>query len=140
MNRDDLRRLIREILQEECGGTCVRAVDLHGVTVTEADRLDTGKPGDTVYTHDLFSLSESPRLGAGIMEMQKTTFDWTLTYDEIDYVIAGTLSIHCGGRTVTAGPGQLILIPKGSRIQFSAPEFARFLYITYPADWQNAAD
>ena len=137
MDKEELRRLVFEVLKEVTPGPSVRSVDLPKVCVSEQDRLDTGKAGDVVYTHDLFSVGESPRLGAGIMEMRHTTFDWTLSYDEIDYVIEGNLSIHCDGKVSSAGPGQLILIPKGSQIRFSAPEFARFLYVTYPADWQN---
>ena len=117
----------------------VIAVRLPQVATAPEDRLDTGNPRDKVYTRDLFSLSESPRLGCGIMEMEATTFDWTLNYDEIDYVIEGSLTIIKNGRTVTAGPGELILIPKGSVIQFSVPRKARFLYVTYPADWVGQA-
>lgn len=140
MDREELRHLVLEVLQEEVGAPQVRSVALPTLSVRPEDRLDTGNPGDHVYTRDLFSLQESPRLGAGLMEMKKTTFDWTLSYDEIDYVIEGRLSIHCNGRVETAGPGEVLLIPKGSRIQFSAPDYARFLYVTYPADWQNQAN
>lgn len=110
-------------------------VQVPNIKTSERDRLDTGKAKDIVYTHDLFSLEESPRLGCGIMEMEQTTFDWSLDYDEIDYVIEGCLTVIKNGCRMTAGPGELILIPKGSKIQFSVPEKARFLYVTYPADW-----
>lgn len=139
MDREELKSLLREILLEQ--SDCpVKKVDAAQVRVTEADRLDTGDSSHKVYTHDLFSLQESPRLGCGIMEMEKTTFPWTLHYDEIDYVIEGSLTIVYGDHTVTAGPGELILIPKGSSIQFSVPDKARFLYVTYPADWQAQKD
>ena len=135
MNREELKELLREILTEQ--ETCpVKKINVSAVSVTQDDRLDTGDPTHRVYTHDLFSLQESPRLGCGIMEMEKTTFPWTLQYDEIDYVIEGTLTVVYDDRAVTAGPGELILIPKGSSIRFSVPEKARFLYVTYPADWQ----
>lgn len=115
----------------------VTAVKVPRVKTGPADRLDTGSSRDQVYTHDLFTLAESPRLGCGIMEMAATTFDWTLNYDEIDYVIEGSLTILKNGKSVTAGPGEIILIPKGSSIQFSVPGKARFLYVTYPADWNG---
>ena len=118
----------------------VIALSLPQIRVTEEDRMDTGHPEDIVYTKDLFSLSESPRLGCGIMEMDHTTFDWTLNYDEVDYVIEGTLSILKNGKKVTANAGELILIPKGSSIQFQVEDHARFIYVTYPADWENAAN
>lgn len=139
MDKETIRQLVLEVLREQDDGQRVRAVPLPTLSVRPEDRLDTGKATDHVYTRDLFTLSQSPRLGAGLMEMKQTTFDWTLTYDEIDYVIEGHLSIHCNGRTETAGPGEVLLIPKGSKIQFSAPDFARFLYVTYPADWQSSS-
>ena len=33
--------------------------------------------------------------------------------------------------------GEVIFIPKGSSIVFSTPFYTKFLYIVYPADWQN---
>lgn len=138
MDKEELKRLIQEILQESAGRACpVKLCRVPQVQVSEADRLNTGDPQHRVYTHDLFSLSESPRLGCGVMEMEKTTFPWTLEYDEIDYVISGSLTVYYEQSAVTAGPGEVILIPKGSSILFSVPEKARFLYVTYPADWQK---
>ncbi len=139
MNRNELEAIIREVLAETMAQETegVRAVPLQSIRVSEHDRLDTGNPTDQVYTHDLFTLTESPRLGAGIMEMTRSDFPWELQYDEIDYVISGELTIVHAGGEATAKAGELILIPKGSKIHFRVNEFARFLYVTYPADWQN---
>lgn len=138
MDKEELKRLIQEILQDTAAGACpVKLSRVPQVQVTEADRLNTGEPQHRVYTHDLFSLEESPRLGCGVMEMEQTTFPWTLQYDEIDYVISGSLTVYHAQTAVTAGPGEVILIPKGSSILFSVQDKARFLYVTYPADWQK---
>ena len=142
MDKKQLETMVREILLEKLGGQCastrgVRKAAVPALRTTEADRMDTGNPADWVYTHDLFTLEQAPRLGAGLMEMENTTFSWTLNYDEMDYVIEGELSILIGGEKVTAGPGEVIYIPKGSSIQFSVSGRARFLYFVYPADWQN---
>lgn len=113
MDREALKALICEVLQEKMGAAHgVRKAALPQIVVGPQDRLETGSASDQVYTHDLFSLEQSPRLGAGIMEMRETTFPWTLHYDEIDYVIEGELSILIDGQTITAGPGEIILIPK----------------------------
>lgn len=141
MDKNQLESLVREILLEKLGGCTgmhgVRKVNVPSLRTAETDRMDTGNPVDKVYTYDLFTLEQSPRLGAGLMEMENTTFPWTLNYDEMDYVIEGELSILIGGEKVTAGPGEIIYIPKGSAIQFSVHGKARFLYFVYPADWQN---
>ena len=136
MERNRLEEIIRQVLLEHLGGG-VQAVKVPAIAVTEAHRMNTGNPGDQVYTRDLFTLEQSPRLGVGIMEMTDTTFPWTLNYDEMDYVVEGRLDILCNGQKVSAGPGELIHIPKGSEIQFSVTGHARFLYFVYPADWQN---
>ncbi len=115
----------------------VTSVKIPKVMVDESNRLDTGKREDVVYTKDVFTLEESPRLGCGVMEMRATIFDWTLNYDEIDYVIEGRLDIIVDGRKVSAEAGEIVLIPKNTKIQFSVPEHARFIYVTYPADWAN---
>lgn len=145
-----LEQLVRKIIEEKIQGATdsvdfVRNKDISGITsvklptvkVDESNRLDTGDPRHVVYTKDLFDLNESPRLGCGVMEMKETTFDWTLNYDEIDYVIEGHLDVIIDGRKVSADAGELILIPKGSSIQFSVPDYARFIYVTYPADWAS---
>lgn len=136
MDKAQLEAIIRQVLAEHLGGG-VQAVKVPELSVTEAHRMDTGNPGDKVYTRDLFTLEQSPRLGVGIMEMTDTTFPWTLNYDEMDYVVEGRLDILCNGQKVSAGPGELIHIPKGSEIRFSVTGHARFLYFVYPADWQN---
>ncbi|WP_195946484.1 cupin domain-containing protein [Paraclostridium bifermentans] len=150
LDKSMLEQLVRQIIQEKINGSensvdflrdkdesGVISIKLPTVKVDESNRLDTGNTSDVVYTKDLFTLEESPRLGCGIMEMKETTFDWTLNYDEVDYVIEGTLDIIINGKTVSASAGELILIPKGSSIQFSVKDYARFIYVTYPADWAS---
>lgn len=146
INRNEIESLVREIILEQfkqkatnrtIDKSGVMAIDLPLFDVRDEDRLDTGNPNDRVWTRDLMTLEESPRLGCGLMVMEDTTFNWHLGYDEIDYIIDGELSVIIDGRKVTAGPGQIMYIPKDSEIQFSVTGKARFIYITYPADWQN---
>ena len=76
-------------------------------------------------------------MGAGIMELDHTSFEWTLTYDEYDMVIEGELEIEIDGRVIKGGPGDIIYIPQGSHIHFQTPSFARYAYFVYPANWQE---
>ena len=54
----------------------------------------------------------------------------------IKRVLEGTLEIEINGRTVTGHQGDVIFIPKGSHIHFQTPSTTRYVYVTYPADWQ----
>lgn len=147
LNKEAIRSIVREVLTEQLFGQAnltktidpsgILAIKLPELDVSEEDRLDTGNPAHKVYCKDLVSLAESPRLGCGLMVMEDTTFDWLLEYDEIDYIIDGQLDVLIEGRKISAGPGEIILIPKGRKIKFSVTGNARFVYVTYPADWQN---
>ena len=146
-----LEGLVRKVLNDivagngGCGCGCndsVRHVDKSGIMSIKLQKIkpepfNTGKPGDKVFLKDLVSLEESPRLGFGVMEMDHSSFDWTLNYDEVDYIIEGRLEIIIDGRKTVADAGEIIFIPKGSSITFSAPGFTRFMYVVYPADWAN---
>ena len=139
LDRAALEELVRRVLLEKLGegGPRVKKVEVPRLDVAAEHRMDTGNPADRVWTRDLFTLEEAPRLGCGLMVMERTTFPWTLTYDEMDYVIEGRLDILVDGRTVSAGPGEVLYIPKDTSIQFSVRDKARFLYFVYPANWQN---
>ena len=138
-DRAAIEELVRRGLLEKLGGNGPRGkkVEVPRLDVAAEHRMDTGNPADRVWTRDLFTLEEAPRLGCGLMVMERTTFPWTLTYDEMDYVIEGRLDILVDGQTVSAGPGEVLYIPKDTSIQFSVRDKARFLYFVYPANWQN---
>lgn len=147
LNEKLIEEIVRKIITEKLGNKASennadfeKTVDKSGVLsikteTVKPEKFDTGKEGDKVLLKDVVTLEESPRLGCGIMEMDKTSFAWTLKYDEIDYVIDGTLEIDIDGRKVVGNKGDIIYIPKNSSIHFTVPDYARFMYVTYPADW-----
>ena len=94
---------------------------------------------DGVALKDVVTLEEAPRMGCGVMELDHTSFEWTLTYDEYDFVIDGTLEIEIDGRVVTGNPGDIIYIPKNSHIHFQTPNKTRYAYFVYPANWADLA-
>lgn len=99
--------------------------------------FDIGKAGKGVFTKDILTLEESPRLGVGFMEIYAVGFPWVLNYDEVEYIVEGVLNISTKGKKITAKAGDVVFIPKGTEIEFSSPSRARFLYVTYPANWQD---
>ncbi|KRQ86501.1 Ethanolamine utilization protein EutQ [Caloramator mitchellensis] len=140
-----LKELIKQIVIEQMNlerNNFVKNVDKSGIMSVKSETVkcepfDTGKKGDKVFLKDVFTLEESPRIGCGVMEMYSSSFDWTLCYDEIDVILEGTLEIVIDGRSIVGKKGDILFIPMGSQITFSCPDYARFIYITYPADWQN---
>lgn len=96
---------------------------------------DLATPGANVRLKDVITSRDGAPMAAGYMTMERGEFPWTLNYDEIDVVLEGELVITRGEEQVRGKPGDCIFIPKGSKISFGTPSFARFVYVTYPADW-----
>jgi ethanolamine utilization protein EutQ (cupin superfamily) len=55
-------------------------------------------------------------------------------------VLEGKLSVASNGSTVTAGPGEIVYMPKGEKVTIRSHEQgALTAYVTYP-HWQEARE
>lgn len=86
---------------------------------------------------DVVTVADGSSMAAGFMAWENCFFPWTLTYDEVDLVMEGELHIRCNGETVVGKAGDVIFIPKNSSIEFGTPSKVKFLYVAYPANWQE---
>lgn len=148
ISKDQLAAMVREAIAEYVGAQAtstsawghdksgVISVDLPKVAA-EPFPFPIDVPPGSVRLLDLLTLEESPRVGAGVMEMDATSFEWTLKYDEVDYVISGTLELILDGRVMRATAGQVLFIPKNTPLRFSTPDKVRFFYVVYPANWSD---
>nr|WP_315020352.1 cupin domain-containing protein [uncultured Aminipila sp.] len=142
-----VKAIVKELLTQataKSNGEFEKETDKNsGILVVRSDTVKTEafEGREDVKLKDIVSLQEAPRMGAGIMELvDGADFEWTLTYDEFDYVIDGTLDIKIdGGNVIRGNKGDIILIPKGSHIHFSTPNNTRYAYFVYPANWQELA-
>lgn len=108
---------------------------VRGNTV-KMDVFDTGNPDVKAYYQELVSKEES-KMSAGFLTIENSRFEWELTYEEIDYVIEGTLTVEINGKTYTAYPGDVLFVPSGSKVVWGSPNKARVFYTTYPANWAD---
>ena len=101
INEKQLKEIIAKIVVETLrrNDDFVKETDESGILKIETSTVNcepfNGAQG--VYLKDIVTLDEAPRMGAGIMELDHTSFEWTLTYDEYDYVIDGELEIEIDG-------------------------------------------
>ena len=101
------------------------------------DVFDTGTPGANVSYQEVVHKEES-KVSAGFLTIDKSRFEWELTYEEIDYVIDGTLTVEIDGKTYTAEAGDVVFVPKNSTVVWGSPNVAHIFYATYPANWADA--
>jgi ethanolamine utilization protein EutQ len=102
----------------------------------QMEYFDTGNPDNKVYFQELVSKEES-KMSAGFLHIEDSSFEWELTYEEIDYVIEGTLTVEINGHKYVAHPGDVLFVPSGSKVIWGSPDKARVFYATYPANWPD---
>lgn len=101
--------------------------------------VDLGRPEMDVRATDVVTAQHGLPMAAGVMSLREGSFDWTLDYDEIQYVLEGELHIIRGRERAVGVAGDVIAVPRGSTITFSTPAWAKFMYVTYPANWSGGA-
>lgn len=130
------RGLLNDILkpyEAESHGNGLKVVRGDSVKM---DVFDTGNPSAKAYYQELISKDES-HISAGFLVIDHSSFEWELTYEEIDYVIEGNLTVSIDGKTYTAKAGDVVFVPSGSKVVWGSPDKARIFYATYPANWAD---
>lgn len=118
----------------ECDPSGVKVV--RGKTV-KMDYFDTGNPNNKVYFQEIIHKEECS-MSAGFLTIDHSSFDWELCYDEVDMILEGTVSVTINGKTLTANQGDVLLVPKGSKVTWGCQnECGRLFYATYPANWPD---
>jgi len=98
--------------------------------------FDTGDSSTNVAYREVVSKDES-QMSSGFLTIEKSSFEWELCYEEIDIVLEGSLSITINGETYHAHQGDVLFVPKGSKVIWSSSEYVKLFYVTYPADWAD---
>jgi ethanolamine utilization protein EutQ (cupin superfamily) len=66
------------------------------------------------------------------------SIDETMAVDDVMIVLEGTLTVTSAGGSMTAGPGEIVYMPKGETVTIRSHEAgAVTAYVTYP-HWQEA--
>ena len=147
ITEDMISRIVQEVVKsiataniaapeivKECDPSGIRLVRGGSVVL---DRFDTGVASDKVGIKEILNIRECPNMATGFMEIEKTNFDWTLGYDELDYIVEGNMDITVNGKTYHGHAGDVFFIPMNTSITFSSPDYCKFFFSTYPANWQE---
>ena len=81
----------------------------------------------------------SRTLGAGLGRFRNTSFEWSLDYDEVLYVLEGDVQVAHETGIELAGPGDVVLVPRGSSVTYRFHGHCTVFFATYPVDWAERA-
>ncbi|MEA4902999.1 cupin domain-containing protein [Desulfitobacterium sp.] len=100
------------------------------------ENFDTGKPGTHAAFREVIGKDDS-QMSAGFLTIEKSSFDWELGYEEIDIILEGSLSVTIHGKTYEACQGDVLFLPKGSKVTWNSTGYVKLFYVTYPANWSE---
>ncbi|WP_407309038.1 cupin domain-containing protein [Desulfosporosinus sp. SB140] len=133
----DLKKTVQKIVEEVFKPACEnpRATHVKGENVV-IQPFPEAPPGQRVGLVDVITSREG-NLCSGFMTFDHSKLPWFLNYDEVDYVIEGDFVLEVEDKVFRAKAGDVVYIPKGSRVVFSSPTFCKVFYATYPANWAD---
>lgn len=94
-------------------------------------------PDQQVRAKDVVTDDDGSPMAAGYMSLTAGSFSWDFDYDEVQIVLEGELHLGGDGGDRVGLPGDIFYIPKGSRITFGTPNWTKFVYVTFPANWKG---
>lgn len=92
-------------------------------------------PTGTTAIARVIDSAVSSTVGGGIEIIEDATIDWTVTYDEILFVLEGELIVAFDDGEQACGVGDIVWLPAGTHLKYIAKGRAAYFYALYPVDW-----
>jgi len=137
---DDLKKTVQKILSEVLKPACESPIATHVVGKNVVIQpFQEAPPGQKIGLVDVID-ARVGNLASGFMTFDHSRLPWFLNYDEVDYIIEGDFVLEVDGKVFRAVAGDVVYIPKESKVVFSSPTFCKVFYATYPANWADFCD
>jgi ethanolamine utilization protein EutQ len=103
---------------------------LDGVTFVSGERLLKGgaEPvpvDEKVLIADAIDCGDDSKLAGGYMEWEKASFRRSVEQAEMAIVLEGELHLTVGGKVIKGKAGDMLYLPKGANLIYSAPDKVR---------------
>lgn len=92
-------------------------------------------PSGTTSIARVINASVSRHMGGGIEVLENVTIDWTVSYDEILFVVEGPLIVALEDGEHDCEAGDIVWLPAGTKLRYIARGRAVYFYALYPVDW-----
>jgi len=96
---------------------------------------DAVTPTGTTSIARVINASISQHMGAGVEHLDNVTIDWTVTYDEILFILEGPLTLEFDDGRHVCEAGDIVWLPNGTHLKYVAEGRAAYFYALYPVDW-----
>jgi len=123
-------KLVEEIVQqvlaalsETQAGPVVKETDPSGMIFIRESCCNNKQ------VQEILSKEESPKLGCGFLNLDSESFAKQADWDEVNYILEGTVNISVNNRTYQRKAGDVFYIPKGAKVVLSAKRKAQIFFV-----------
>jgi ethanolamine utilization protein EutQ len=102
---------------------------------SEMDLKSAVTPSGNTSIARVINGSVSKHMGAGIEYLENVTIDWTVTYDEVLFILEGPLTVVFADGSHECDVGDIVWLPEGTSLKYVAKGRAAYFYALYPVDW-----
>ena len=92
-------------------------------------------PSGTTSIARVVDASISQHMGGGIEYLEDATIEWTVTYDEILFILEGRLTVEFADERHECEVGDIVWLPAGTSLKYIARKRVAYFYALYPVDW-----
>jgi ethanolamine utilization protein EutQ len=105
----------------ECSGARACGVCFVDGARLLAENGATAGVRDKAVVAEVFGREDESKLAAGYLVWERASFDRLVDAPEICVVVEGELHLTAGGETLIGKPGDMLYLPRGVKVLYSAP-------------------
>ncbi len=90
-----------------------------------------------IYIKDQINKKISNTIGAGISKIVSSNPEFFLKYDEIQYILKGSIFFTCKNEKIRATKGDTVFLRKDNKVKYTVKDEVIFFYCNYPVNWDE---
>lgn len=98
-----------------------------------------GPPG-RIDIASVVGTRDSRTMAGDLIEFEDTVLEYEMPYDDLLYVLDGSVTVKTQDGEVTGGPSDILWVPKGETVTFAVEGKATVFCATYPVNWEDLTD
>ena len=106
------------------------------ISFAQLNFVPRAQGGDQAQLASICGTEEGSELGCGVVRLKGANLDWTVKYDEVLFVLEGSITVTTLQGVFTAGPHDSIWLPKDTPLTYEADN-ALVFYALHPANWAD---
>lgn len=100
------------------------------------EKLNTKNEKNNISFQNILDDEEFGKV-SGVLKMEKSNFSWNIGYNEVFYIVSGSVNISIKGNEYVGNKGDILYLPKDTYINFNSENICEVFYSSEGENWVN---